>query len=183
MKKVCVLLADGFEESEVVVPVDLLRRGGVEVILTGVNGKSAVSSHGIRIEADALLSEIDAAAADLLFVPGGLGGINGILASKDACTALKTAAANGKWLAAICAGPTVLSRLGLIDARNAVCYPGMEELLVPAVPHPECSVLQDGRLLTARAAGAAFDLGLKMVEVLVDTDTAQGVRASVCYEG
>ena len=177
------LMADGFEESELVIPADLLRRGGVEVILAGVESLSVVSSHGIRFTADALLSEVELDRAEMVFVPGGLGGVNHILESELACAVLRQAREQDKYLAAICAGPTVLSRLGLIDGVDAVCYPGMEELLKPAVPQPGNRAVQDGRILTAEAAGSGFELGLLMLTVLRDEATADKIRHEVHYHG
>lgn len=182
-KRVCVLLADGFEESEAIVPVDLLRRGGVEVILAGAEALQVRGSHGILVTADALLSGVDLEGVDLVFVPGGLGGVNNLLASGAARDFLARAAAADKYLAAICAGPTVLSRLGLIDGRRAVCYPGCEELLPPAVHVPGERTCRDGKLLTGEAAGSAFDLGLLMLEVLEGAEASDQVRRSVYYYG
>ena len=181
--KVCVILAPGVEESEAIVPVDLLRRGGVTVELAGLEGLTVTGGHGITIQADCLLSEIDLAPVDLVFVPGGLGGVNNILASDLACQMLRQAASEDKYLAAICAGPTVLSRLGLIDGKQAVCYPGMEELLLPASPQPGRHAVRDGKLLTGEAAGSAFDLGLMMLAALTDQAAADRVREAVHYHG
>ena len=119
----------------------------------------------------------------MVFVPGGLGGVNNLLAEPcvadfvGKCFALET------YVAAICAGPTVLSRLGLIDGKKAVCYPTCTDLLPPAVYQPGETVVQDGKLLTGEAAGSAFDLGLAMLKVLKGTKTADEVRVSVCYRG
>ena len=177
------LMADGFEESELVIPADLLRRGGVEVVLAGVESLSVESSHGIRFTADALLSEVDLDRAEMVFVPGGLGGVNHILDSELACAVLRQAREQDKYLAAICAGPTVLSRLGLIDGVEAVCYPGMENLLPPAVPCPGSRTVLDGKILTAEAAGSGFELGLLMLTVLRDEATAEKIRTEVHYHG
>lgn len=180
---VCVLLADGFEESEAVVPVDLLRRGGVEAKLAGVNGLRVRSSHNITVEADCLLADVSLEQVDMVFVPGGLGGVDHLLASPLARDFLGRAAAADKYLTAICAGPTVLSRLGLIDGKRAICYPGCEVNLPPAIHVPDQRVVRDGKLLTGEAAGSAFDLGLAMLEVLKDKETADQVRHSVYYHG
>ena len=180
---VCVLLQDGFEEAEVVVPVDLLRRGGVKVTLAGVTGTSVLSSHKITVRADQSLSDVDLDEVEMVFVPGGLGGVNGILANEPACDFLKAAVAAEKWMAAICAGPTVLSRLGLMDGKRGVCYPGMENLMSPAIAQPGNRVVSDGKFLTGEAAGSAFDLGLLMLETLKDQETAQKVKESIYYYG
>ena len=120
-KQVCVLLADGFEESEAVIPVDLLRRGGVEVILAGVETMAVRGGHGIVVTADALLSDVALEGVDMVFVPGGLGGVNHLLDSPCARDFLARAAAADKYLAAICAGPTVLSRLRGAAAPGGPC--------------------------------------------------------------
>lgn len=180
---VLVLLCKGFEEAEVVIPVDLLRRGGVEVALCGVETAEVVSAHAITFGTDMMLSDVDLDKVDMVFVPGGLGGVDGILASEAACGCLRKAKEMGKYLAAICAGPTVLSRLGLIDGCKATCYPGMEELLSPAVPQIGAKAVYDegGKVLTGQAAGAGFDLGLMMLAVLKDAATAEQVRKAVHY--
>lgn len=180
---VLVLLCNGFEESEVVVPVDLLRRGGVEVALCGVESLTVKSAHAITFTADVLLSDVDLAQVDMVFVPGGLGGVDALLTSETACDCLRQAKQQGKYLAAICAGPTVLSRLGLIDGVKAVCFPGMEELLRPAVPQNGAKAVRDGKVLTGQAAGAAFDLGLLMLETLKDHESAEQVKNAVHYHG
>ncbi len=180
---VLVLLCEGFEESEVTVPVDLLRRGGVEVGLCGVTGAAVKSSHNITFGTDLTIGEVNLDEVELVFVPGGLGGVDGLLASESAAALLRQARDQGKYLAAICAGPTVLSRMGLIDGKKAVCYPGMEDLLPPAIPQPGNRVVWDENLITGEAAGSAFDLGLAMLELLRDSETAQQVRDSVHYHG
>lgn len=178
---VLVLLHDGFEEMEVVIPVDLLRRGGVEVALCGVTSMTVTGAHGMTLTADLALPDADLARTEMVFVPGGLGGVNGILASERACALLRQACAQEKYLAAICAGPTVLSRLGLIGGKKAVCYPGMEDLLAPAIHQENISAVRDGRVLTAQAAGSAFELGLMMLETLKDAAVARQVSQSVYY--
>lgn len=180
---VLVLLCKGFEEAEVAIPVDLLRRGGVEVALCGVETSEVVSAHAITFGTDVMLCDVDLDKVDMVFVPGGLGGVDGILSSPAACDCLKKAKEQGKYLSAICAGPTVLSRLGLIDGCKATCYPGMEDLLVPALPQLGAKAVYDenGKVLTGQAAGAGFDLGLMMLTVLKDAATAEQVRKAVHY--
>ena len=180
---VCVLLAEGFEESEAVGPVDLLRRGGVEVVLAGVNSLTVRSSHAITFTADCLLEQVAPENVEMVFVPGGLGGVNHLLADANVAAFLKACIVRDTYVAAICAGPTVLSRLGLIDGKKATCYPTCVELLPPAVYQPEQNVVCDAKLLTGEAAGSAFDLGLAMLETLKGKETAEEVRRSVCYRG
>ena len=106
---VYVLLGTGFEETEAIAPIDLLRRAGVEVLTVGINGKTVFGGHGIGVEADILLGEMDLTNMDMIVLPGGLGGVASIRASKEAMDAISFAYENGRYVAAICAGPTVLT--------------------------------------------------------------------------
>ena len=178
---VYVLLGEGFEEAEAIVPVDLLRRAGVEVKLAGVTDKTVVSSHGICVMCDCTLREIDEENLTMLMLPGGLGGVEAIQESETALGIIQRAADRGAYLAAICAAPTVLARLGLLDRRQSVCYPGMEDQMLSAVVQKGESVVVDGHIITSEAAGSAFEFGLKLVEILTDAQTAGAVRQAVHY--
>ena len=112
---VYMLLGTGFEETEAIAPLDLLRRAGVEIQTVGINGKIVYGSHKIGIEADIELHEMDLTALEMIILPGGLGGVASARASEAAMNALKFAWDNGKYVAAICAGPTVLADLGITD--------------------------------------------------------------------
>lgn len=178
---VYVLLGEGFEEAEAIVPVDLLRRAGVEVALTGVTGERVTSSHGITVVCDCALREVDEEDLTMVMLPGGLGGVEAIQASEAALGLVQRAADRGAYIAAICAAPTVLARLGLLDRRQAVCYPGMEDQMLSAVVQRGAPVVVDGHIVTGEAAGSAFAFGLKLVELLTDGETAQRVCQSVHY--
>lgn len=178
---VYVLLGEGFEESEAIVPVDLLRRSGVEVKLAGVNGLQVVSSHGIAVECDCLLRDVDEEDLEMVILPGGLGGVEAIQASEAALGLVQHAWDRGAYVAAICAAPTILSRLGILDRREAVCYPGMEDQMLSAVVRPGQAVVTDGRVITGEAAGSAFDFGLKLVETLKGAQAARKVCTGVHY--
>lgn len=175
------LLGEGFEESEAIVPADLLRRAGVEVKLTALRGKKAVSSHGVTVECDCSLKDVDEETVEMLILPGGLGGVESILGSESALGLIQRCADRGAYIAAICAAPTVLAHLGLLDRRRAVVYPGMEDQMLSAVVQPGKAVVVDGHLITAQAAGSSFDFGLKLVEVLRGAQAAEAVRKAVHY--
>ncbi len=179
---VYVLLGEGFEESEAIVPVDLLRRAGAEVKLVGLKGKSVTSAHGVAVMCDCALKDVDEHKARMLFLPGGMGGVEAISADEGALGLIQRCADRGSYIAAICAAPTILARLGLLDRRRAVVYPGMEEQMLSAVVQPGKSVVVDGHLITGQAAGSAFDFGLKLVEVLQGKDHADAVCAAVHYQ-
>ena len=162
---VYMLLGTGFEETEAIAPLDLLRRAGVEVRTVGVNGKIIRSSHKVGIEADILLEELDLSDCEMIVLPGGLGGVTSVRASQGAMDALRRAWDDGKFVAAICAGPTVLADLGITDGKNATCYPGCESGMGSA-NMVTCAAIQDGRLITGASAGCAIPFGLKLVEAL-----------------
>ena len=119
---VYILMGNGFEETELIAPLDLLRRANVEVMTVGVGGKRITGGHGITIEADITIEEMDLTAMDMIVLPGGLGGVETARKSKKAMQALQFAWENDKYVAAICAGPTVLADLGITDGRCVTCY-------------------------------------------------------------
>lgn len=178
---VYVLLGEGFEESEAIVPVDLLRRAGVEVKLTALKGEKVASSHGVSVVCDCTLKDVEESEIDMLLVPGGMGGVEAIHANETALGLIQRAADRGAYIAAICAGPTILAHLGLLDRRKAVCYPGMEEQMLSAVVQKGKAVVADGHLITAEAAGSSFDFGLKLVEILKGKEAAETVKRAVYY--
>ena len=180
-----ILLADGFEEAEALVPADLLRRAGIPVQLVGVTGPTVTGGHGIAVAADLTLDRISPEEMQMLVLPGGLGGVAAIEGSDAAMALVRRAAGDpGIWLAAICAAPALLARAGLLPAgTRCVCYPGMEGELsrAGAVPMTGRSVVTDGRLVTGRGPGSAFDFALALVEVLAGTAAADQVCAALHY--
>ena len=141
---VAILLGTGFEESEALVPADLLRRAGVEVRLVGVDGPAVTSAHGVTVTADPTLAELDREAVDMLVLPGGLGGVEVLQGDRHVQALIQHCYDEGRWLAAICAAPTILANLGFLDRRRAVCYPGMEELMGSAVVQKGAPVVAGG---------------------------------------
>ncbi len=178
---VYILLADGFEEMEALVPADLLRRAGVEVALVGLDAPVITGSHGIAVQADLLLEQVDIEQMDMLVLPGGRGGVESMQMDLFALAFIQKTYTLGRWLAAICAAPTLLAHLGVLDRRHAVCYPGMEEEMGSAVALPERQVVVDGRIVTARAAGSAFEFGLCLIGLLCGPEKAEEVRHAVHY--
>jgi len=180
---VSILLGKGFEESEAIVPADLLRRAGIEVALTALEGAEVVSSHGIAVKADMALKDVDADSVDLLFLPGGLGGVQAIQSCPAALELIRAVYDKGKYVTAICAAPTILGGMGLLKGRKAVCYPGMEDGLTGAVVCKGQGVVVDGNVVTGEAAGSAFPFGLKLVELLKGPQAAEQVKHAVYYHG
>ena len=178
---VVMLLGAGFEESEAVVPLDLLRRAGVEVSAAGLAGTQVTSSHGVTVTADCTLDQVDAAQVEMVILPGGLGGVAAIEGSQAALKLVGQVYKAGGYVAAICAAPTVLAQLGITDGRKAVCYPGMEGQMGQADMQVGERVVVDGKVVTGQAAGSAFDFGLKLVELLKGAAAAEEVRHAVHY--
>ena len=176
---VYMLLGTGFEETEAIAPLDLLRRAGVQVATVGVNGKVIYGSHGIGVEADIEISEMDLTALEMIILPGGLGGVASARASEPAMAALDFAWKNGKYVAAICAGPTVLADLGITDGKNATCYPGCEDGMGSANMIANAACVRDGRLITGTSAGCAIPFGLALVEALKGKDAAEAVARQI----
>ena len=173
------LLGTGFEETEAIAPLDLLRRAGLKVCTVGINGKIVYGSHGIGIESDLLLGEMDLTDLEMIIVPGGLGGVASVRASSQAMDALRFAHENGKYLAAICAGPTVLADLGITDGVNCTCYPGCESGMGTAIMQENRAAVRDGKLITGTSAGCAIPFGLALIKALKGEETARTVTDQI----
>ena len=182
MKKVCVFLADGFEEIEGLTVVDILRRAGVETETVSVMGRKQINgSHGIIVEADKVFEEADVADADMLVLPGGMPGTLNLKVHEGLRKQILSFNSQGKYLAAICAAPTVLSELGLLKEKKACAYPSFEEELdcgeVLKVP-----TVTDGNITTGRGMGAAIPFALRLTAILCGDEKAEEIRKSVVYE-
>ena len=180
MSRVYIFLADGFEEVEALVPVDLLRRAGVAVETVSISNTNLVTGRsGISVMADKLIGEIMFDEAELLVLPGGMPGTKNLGACKALTDQIAAFAGNkDKKIAAICAAPTVFGQLGVLEGKKACCYPGLEEKLLGA--EASCDrVVVDGNIITSRGAGTAMDFALTLIAQLVDEETAEKVRQSI----
>ncbi len=162
---VYMFLGTGFEETEAIAPLDLLRRANIEVKTVGLNGPVISGSHGIGVVADMEIGDLDISDAEMVILPGGLGGVASIRACAPAMEAIQKVWQAGKFTAAICAGPTVLADLGITDGKNATCYPGCEDGMGKANMVAQAAV-RDGKLITGTSAGCAVAFGLKLIEAL-----------------
>lgn len=176
---VYVLLGTGFEETEAITPIDLMRRAGIQVLTVGINGSIITGSHGIGIQTDILLSEMDLTNMDMIVLPGGLGGVTSVRASQEALEALRFAWENDKYVAAICAGPTVLADLGITDGKQCTCYPGCETGMGGAVMAENAAAIQDGKLITGTSAGCAVPFGLALIAALRGKEAAKTVADQI----
>ena len=181
MAEVCVFLADGFEEIEGLTVVDLLRRAGVSTAMVGIQGKREVTgSHNIRVQADVLLEELDTADTALLVLPGGMPGTTSLGSCRQLTELLQQWNSQGKRIGAICAAPSVLGTLGILEGKKAVCYPGFEDKLTGAKVLTE-RVITDGNVTTSRGMGTAIPFGLELISLLKGPQEAEKIRNSILY--
>lgn len=176
---VYMLLGTGFEETEAIAPLDLLRRAGVDVATVGINGKVVYGSHGIGVEADLELGQMDLTNLDMIVLPGGLKGVASIRASQAAMDVIRFAWENGKYTAAICAGPTVLADLGIVDGKNATCYPGCEAGMGDAKMAENAAAVTDGKLITGTSAGCAIPFGLALIAAMKGQEAANAIARQI----
>ena len=176
---VYMLLGTGFEETEAIAPLDLLRRAGVEVLTVGVQDTLVYGGHKIGIEADITLSEVDLTDLEMVIVPGGLGGVASIRASREAMELLRFAGENGKFVAAICAGPTVLADLGITDGKKATCYPGCENAMGDAQMVADAPCVRSGNVITGTSAGCAVAFGLMLISALKGQQVADTIAEQI----
>lgn len=175
---VYVLLGKGFEETEAIAPVDLLRRANIPVLTVGIGGNVISGSHNIPVVADITIEEMDLTQMDMLVLPGGLGGVASIKASNAAMDAVRFAWENGKFLGAICAGPTILANLGILDGKNATCYPGCEPEMDAANILPLATVT-DGKIITGTSAGCAIPFGLALIAALKGEEEMRRIQDQI----
>ncbi len=179
MTKVSVFIAEGTEEAECLITVDLLRRAGFTVDLVSItDSREVTSSHNVKVIADYTFAEADFSDSDMLFVPGGVPGVPNLTAHEGLAELLKKSAAEGKKLAAVCAGPSVLGVLGLLDGKKATCFPGWEDKLLGATYTGE-GVVTDGNITTGRGLGFSVDLGLELIRVLGGEELSNDIKGRI----
>ncbi len=172
-------LADGFEETEAIAPVDMLRRAGVTVKTVGI-GKSVITgSHGLSVICDLTDSEVRLTdELDGVILPGGMPGTLNLDASQAVHSAVDFAVSHQKLVCAICAAPSILGRKGLLSGKKAIAFPGFEKELEGAIISKD-PVVKDGVFITAKGAGVAVDFGLEIVAALVSRAKSDEIRSSI----
>ena len=173
-KKIVMVLAPGFEEAEAVVTADVLRRIGFELVMAGLDDMIVAGAHDIKITADAMLSELDTVDFDAVILPGGLPGSMNLRNSAELMDFVHTIYTGGGVAAAICAAPIALARFGLTDGKTITAYPGFEEYLNGNVPTGRMTEI-DGRIVTGKGPGAAFEFAGRIAEALGESSRMAGV--------
>lgn len=179
---VYIILGQGFEETEAIVPGDILRRGEVELKYASVGSLDVTGAHNITVTADMAVKDIQLAKGDMIVLPGGLGGVESIEASAEAMDLIKQAHDKGLQIAAICAAPRILAGLGLIRGKRVTHYPGMEDQMGDCTTNVDESTVTDGKIITGRAPGAAIDFALALLTELKGKAVAEAVRSDFVYD-
>jgi 4-methyl-5(b-hydroxyethyl)-thiazole monophosphate biosynthesis len=176
---ILVHLATGFEETEAITIVDVLRRAELDVATVSVTGRLMVrGAHQIAVEADQLFENTDYKSAFMIILPGGMPGTTNLMNHTGLAAQLTKFNAEKQYIGAICAAPMILGSLGFLQGKKAVCYPGFEAKLKGA------SVLKtpfvvDGHIITGRGVGAALEFSLEIVSLLKGKQLAQELRSAL----
>ncbi|MCM1076257.1 MAG: DJ-1/PfpI family protein [Bacteroides sp.] len=181
MEKTYVFLADGFEETEALATVDLLRRADINVETVSLNPTLAVrGAHNIEVAADILLADCPDGAR-MYVLPGGMPGAKNIAANQRVCQILSDQHKAGGNIAAICAAPAVvLAPLGILEGYDATCYPGFEEgLNAGGAHHKNQRVVVDRNVITANGPSSAIPFALSIIEALKGQDAADNIASQI----
>ena len=182
MVRVAILLAEGFEETEALVPADLLARAGAEILFVSVHGDEVVTgSHGFGIKAHCALTELAKTTISCLFLPGGAKGTELLGENFIVQSLIQYAVDNGIYVAAICAAPSILGKMGLLEGRRYACYPGFEKEVVGGIRTGK-KVEHDDIFLTGEGMGASFEFGFRLIELLFGYETARQLKEQTRYE-
>lgn len=172
MKSILIPLADGVEEMEAVILVDVLRRAQLEVVTAGLHNGAVTASRGVRIIPDQPWQDVQHSAFDVLAIPGGAEGVHNLMNDPRILDAVRAFDNAGKWIAAVCAGPLVLQKAGILNKqRKVTCHPGVANQLTSA-SRLDDRVVVDGRLITSQGPGTSFEFALTIVRLVADPDKA-----------
>lgn len=175
---VYVFLADGFEIIEALAPVDVLRRAKVDTKTVGVTGKTVKSSCGVTVTADITIDEFDFYDVEAVVLPGGMPGTINLENNEKVQSAIDNAVSVNVLVCAICAAPSILGHKGLLDGKEAICFPGFEDALSGA-KISENYVVSDGNFITAKGAGVCIDFGLEIVKKLRSEELADEIKRTI----
>lgn len=180
MSHVITVLAQGFEETEAVTFIDLLRRAGVTVTVFGLDSREVTGSHNITITTDMLFKDFSRP-FDGIVLPGGMPGTKNLANSAPLLDLIRASHKRGGLCAAICAAPTVLAKAGILSGYKAACYPGCEKELHGAV-YVEQEVVRDRNIVTSRGVGTAIPFALELISYCVNSEAALKVRKSIVFK-
>lgn len=172
-------LANGFEETEAIAPIDILRRAGIEICTVGVSGDVVLSSHKIPVTADINIDDFEISEdIEGVILPGGMPGVTNLYADERVLDAVRFCDKHGLYVCAICAAPSILGKLGVLGGKKATCFPGFEDELMGAEVTGE-HVVVDGKTITAKGAGCALEFGFAIVSEVLDAKTADKIATAM----
>lgn len=177
---VYVFLAEGFEEIEALTAVDLLRRAEIDLVTVGVKGTDITGAHGITVKADINEQNLSEEIPEMIVLPGGMPGTLNLESSEIVRKMIRLCAENNRFIGAICAAPSILGHMGLLNGKKAVCYPGFEKDLIGAQVQLS-SVCLDSNIVTARGAGVAIDFALELIKCLKGKDVADKIKEEILF--
>ncbi len=181
MNKTFIFLAEGYEEVEMLTVVDMLRRAGISIDMVSITSSMFVtSSHNVTIEADMLFEDADFETADMLILPGGVPGTPNLLAFKPLTDKLVEFNNKGKYVAAVCAAPSILGELGILKGKKATCYPGYEDKLTGA-EYIKQPVVTDSNVITSRGMGTCIEFAGAIITALAGADKADEIKTKIIY--
>ena len=183
MAQAYIFLAPGYEEVEMLTVVDMVRRAKLEIDMVSITDqKEVTSSHNVTITADRLFAEADFETAQMLVLPGGIPGTPNLRAYEPLCEQLRIFAADPeKWVAAVCAAPTVLGELGILDGRRATCYPSFADKIICG-EYVEQPAVRDGHVITSRGMGTCIEFAAEIITALKDRETAEQIKTAIVYQ-
>lgn len=178
---VYIFLADGFEEVEAVVPHDILKRGGVEVATVGVTGDVVTSAYGLKVKPDTTIENINVDNLEGIVLPGGMPGTTNLKNNQKLLDIIKYSFEKGLLIGAICAAPSILGDMGILEGKTACCYPGFEKYLKGANVSGE-SVARDENIITSKGPGTAMDFGFALLSYIKGQDVSDKAKSGMIYK-
>ena len=181
MHKAAVFIAEGFEEIEALTVVDICRRADIKTDMVSVTAERSVTgSHGITVQCETVIADLDFDQVDMIVLPGGMPGTKNLEACDKLTAQVRAFLEQDKYVAAICAAPGILGRMGLLDGKTAVCYPSVEpDLKGASIPHAE--VATDGKLITSRGMGTAIPFALALTEAFCGQEAARALGDNIVF--
>ncbi len=178
---VCIFLADGFEEIEAIAPRDILRRGRVDVLTVGVTGEVVESAYGLKIKPDIAIENVDTANLEGIILPGGMPGTTNLKNNKKVLDMVKYCFEKGLLIGAICAAPSILGEMGVLESKTACCYPGFEKYMKGANVSNE-SVTIDKNIITSKGPGTAMDFGFTLLSYIKGKSVSDQAKSGMIYK-
>lgn len=182
MKNIALHLATGFEETEAITVIDILKRAKLNVTTVSIMGDLVVEgAHGIKVVADKLFEDINYEEFHMIILPGGMPGTTNLDNHIELKKRVIEFDLDAKWIGAICAAPSIIGKLGLLEDREATCYPGFEEKLFGAKISDKTTVVADN-FITSKGLGSAIEFALIIVENLINKETADKIAENIIYK-